>query len=225
MPIIVPPPPRPPVELPSDEGTSLWEVLYAVMGYMRTLDEPTGFQLLILCQVITAATQELYDLVRERPGIAAGALLLDPQNAPLKNLPFQAQFVGARLTANMDEAQMRAEIEQPATWSRGQVKAIELVAKRELTGEKWIRVRPATPSFGHIYIRTLLSETPDPARIELELLDPRWGIPAWDVLDYEAIDGVTVHDVASGWKTVAEVAVAFPTVDAVAHVLPDELPE
>lgn len=217
------PPVSPPFPPPPDDGSSLAEVLYESMGIFRMLDE--SGQLLVLCQVKMARVQELYDLMRERPGVPAGALLLDPDNAPLKNLPYQSQYVGARLTANMDEAQMRAEIKQPATWSRGRVESIELVAKRELTGEQWIRVRPRTPGWGQIYIRTLLSETPDPARVELELLDPRWGIPAWDVLDYEAIDGVTYADVDAGWKTYGELDEAFATYDDLDHVLPDELPE
>lgn len=224
MAYVIDPPASPPVTQPADEGSELWEVLYEAMGFHRETDEATGFQLLLLCQVLMARVQEPYDLMRERPGMAGGAIMLDPDNAPEKNLLYLSQYVGAKLSANMDEAQRRAEIKSPSTWRRGQVGAIKLIAQRELTGTKWVRIKPRTPGPGEIYIRTLLSETPNPDRVELELLED--GIPAWNVLDYEAISGITVADVAAGWLTVEDVAKSdFPTVEALAHALPEELPE
>jgi hypothetical protein len=217
------------VELPSPEGpdTLLWEVLYEAMGFHRATDPATGYQLLLLCQVLMARVQEPYDLVREREDMPAGAILLDPENALLKNLPFLAQFVGAKLSDNMDEAQQRAEIKHPVTWRRGQVPTIRLIAERELEappGEKPLCiVRPRTPEPGRIYIRTLLSQTPDPARVELELLES--AIPAWDVLDYDAVTGVDVGDLkASKYKTVGALkASPLRTVRALKEALPGEL--
>ena len=50
-------------------------------------------------------------------------------------------------------------------------------------------------------------------------------MPAWEVLDYEAIDGVTVTDVASStkWTTVADLAAAWPSVQDLTEVLPTEI--
>jgi hypothetical protein len=50
-------------------------------------------------------------------------------------------------------------------------------------------------------------------------------LPAWEVLDYEAIDGVTVLDVASSakWTTVADLAAAWPSVKDLAEILPTDL--
>jgi hypothetical protein len=182
-----------------------WPLLRTAAAWVETLLDP------------------VYEVVRERDGQRGWAVLLDPANCPAKGLPYLAQYVGAELTPEMDEAQQRAEIEEPTSWKRGQLPAIKLVGARGLTGTKRVIVRSRTPSVGHHYIRTLASETPSPERTEFTLR--KKGVPAWEMLDYEAIDGVTVEDVAAGWKTVADLAAAFSSVEDLADILPNELPE
>lgn len=223
MSLVFNPPTNPPLPPPSDEGSQLWEVLYEALGFHRDTDEETGYQLRQLCEVLMTPIQRVYDLVREREGRAAGGTMLDPDNAPAEGLPYLAQYVGAKLLPVMDEQQRRDEIKRPSTWRRGEDETIKLVATRELTGDAWVRIRPRYPDAGRIYIRTLLSETPSPERLEATLLED--AIPAFEVLDYEAIEGVTVADVAasSKWETVADLAEAFESVEALTDVLPDEI--
>lgn len=223
MPFVIDPPASPPLPPPSDEGSQLWEVLYSSLGFHRDTDEETGFQLRILCEVLMTPIQRVYDLVREREGRAAGETMLDPDNVPAEGLNYLSQYVGAKLLPIMDEQQRRDEIKRPTTWRRGQTETIELVVKRELTGDGWIRIRPRTPGPGQIYIRTLSSQTPSPARLEATLLSE--AIPAWDVLDYEAITGISWTDVASSFEDWTAVEDAFADWDALTHALPDELPE
>lgn len=223
MPFVIDPPEPPPVSPPPEEGSQLWEVLFRSLGFHQKADESGDLQR--ACEALMGPLQRVYDLIRERPGRPKGSTMLDPDNAPAEGLAYLSQYVGARLRPNMSEAQIRAEIKAPSTWRRGQDEIIELVAKRELSEglESWIRIRPRYPGPGQIYIRTLLSQTPNPERVK-QLLEEE-GIPAWDVLDYQAITGVTVADVVAStkWTTVADLAAKFSDVDALAHILPDEL--
>lgn len=179
--------------------------------------------LLAFCVALTSPLQPIYDLVRERDDQKGWTILLDPQNVPAQFLPYLAQWVGAILTPGMGEEQRRLEIEQPTSWKRGQDPSIELVTKRELTGEKWVRIRQRTPAPGHTYIRTLLSETANPDRVKVDLEEH--GVPAWQKLDYEAIAGVSYADIAAGWNDYEELRAAFPDYAAIRDMLPDELPE
>jgi hypothetical protein len=223
VPIVIDPPEAPPVSPPVDDGSFLWELVYNAMGYLRDLDAENGYQLRGAIEDLCAPYQDVYDLVRDRDDQPAPyALFFDPQGIPAKWLPYQSQYVGVIPQPQMTEEQLRLENEEPTGWKRGQPRSLELVTKRGLTGSQWVRIRARSPEVGHTYIRTLLSETPDPARKAKEL---REEVPAWEILDYEAIEGVSVADVAAGWDTVADVTAAFPTVFAVATMLPDELPE
>ena len=225
MTIVLDPPSSPPVEAPGEDASSLWEILYEATGFHRDTDEATGFQLQKLCEALCGPYQPIYDLVRERDGQKGWAVLLDPDECPAQWLDFLSQWVGVIPQPQMIEEQLRAEIRHPTSWKRGESESIELVARRGQKVESgeaaWIRIRPRTPSAGHTYIRTLLSETPDPTRKEREL---REATPAWELLDYEAIEGVTYADVAAGWKTYAKLKEAFSTYKDLAHALPDELP-
>jgi hypothetical protein len=228
MPIVIDPPVSPPLSPAPEDGSELWEVLYEALGWHKSQDAENGYPWRKVCEAWCAGLQRVYDVVRERDDQAgwdqAGwAILLDPDNCPADSLPYLAQYVGAVLTPNMSEEQMRDEIREPTGWARGRLPSITLITKRELTGTQWVRIRPRTPGPGEIYIRVLASECPNPSRVEDELLEH--GIPAWELLDFEALEGVTVADVAasSEWTTVADLAEAFATVDDLAHMLPDEL--
>jgi hypothetical protein len=228
MPFIVYPPPSEPLPPPPpDEGSQLWEVLYESLGFHRDTDEATGFQLAALCQVLMTPLQRVYDLVREREGRAAGGTMLDPDNVPAEGLLYLSQYVGAKLLPVMSEQQRREEIKRPTTWRRGEDETIELVVKRELTGSAWIRIKPRTPGPGQIYIRVLAEQCASPERLEQTLLDE--AIPAWVVMDFEAIVGVKYDDMDAGFagKTYGEVDATFAgkTSGDIDRILPEELPE
>lgn len=222
MPIVFDPPAPPPLPIAPEDGTELWEQLYEAMGWFREQD--TSGDLRKACEAWCAPLQRIYDVVRERDGQSGWAILFDPDECPAVYLPYLAQYVGAVLTPGMSVEQQRLEIKEPTGWKRGQVASIELIAKRESSvADPWVRVRPRFPGPGEIYIRRLAGETPNPDRVETELLEN--GIPAWELLDFAVIEGVTVADVAASteWTTVADLAAAFATVDDLAHILPDEL--
>lgn len=230
MVFVLDPPASPPLPPPSEDGSELWDVLYGSLGFHQDTDEETGYQLRQLCEVLMTPYQRVYDLIRERVGpghtqrYAPGTIMLDPDNVPAEGLRYLSQYVGAKLLPNMDEAQRRAEIKHPTTWKRGQTETIELVVKRELTGSAWIRIKPRTPGPGRVYIRVLESQCSHPDRLEQTLLTE--AIPAWDLLDFEAILGVKYVDIDAGWKTYGELDEAFAgkTYKDLDHILPEELP-
>lgn len=222
MPFVIDPPAPPSLPATPEDGTELWEQLYEAMGWFTSLDAENDFALRRVCEAWCVPLQRIYDIVRERNDQVGWAIALDPDNAPAEYLPYLAQWVGAVLTPGMSLEQQRLEIKEPTGWKRGQVPSITLITKRELTGTQWVRIRPRTPGPGEIYIRTLLSETPNPERVEQELLDH--GIPAWELLDYEAIEGVSYADIAAGWTDYEELREAFPDYAHIRDMLPDELP-
>jgi hypothetical protein len=224
MPFVIDPPAPPPLPPSPEDGSELWEQLYEAMGWYASRDAEFGYPLRLVCEIWCAPLQRIYDIVRERDDQAGWAIALDPDEAPVEYLAFLSQWVGAVLTPGMSVEQQRLEIREPTGWRRGQVPSIELIAKRESSApDPWVRVRPRFPGPGEIYIRRLVSETPNPTRVETELLDH--GIPAWELLDFDVIEGVTVADVAAStnWETVADLAAAFTTVQDLTNVLPDEI--
>jgi hypothetical protein len=210
------------------DNSQLWELIYEPLGWFREQDEAGNGQLLQLCDALSLPYQPIYDLVRERDDEPAPfAVLLDPDRCPAKWLPHLAQWVGVIPTPEMSEEQLRAEIKQPTGWKRGQPEAIRLATKRTLKpvveGEElFVIIHPRTPEVWHHYIRTLLAQTPNPSRTQAIL---REELPAWEALEYEAISGVTVADVAAStkWTTVADLAADFPSVQVLAEILPSEL--
>lgn len=213
-------------EAPGD-NSELWELLYDSLGFHREDDPETGYQLRRLCEVALGPYQDIYDLLRERDDMPAPfALFLDPDKCPAKWLPYLAQYVGVVPTPEMSEAQLRAEIKEPTGWRRGQPEALRVATRRTLRSvageELMVIIRPRTPEVGHHYVRTLLSQTPEPQRTERVV---RANLPAWEMLDYGAIEGVTYADIRAAFETYADLKAAFPTYKALREVLPTELPE
>ncbi len=223
MPIVIDPPEAPPLPPPADDGSNLWELPYESLGFHRDDDEANDFALRKWCEAECAPLQAVYDLVREREGQAGWAVLYDADECPVESLPYLAQISGVVITPEMTEEQIRGEIKEPTGWKRGQPEAIRIALRRTLTGEEpLVIIRPRTPEVGHHYIRTLKSQTPEPERTERVL---REKIPAWEKLDFAAIDGVSLADLEAGWELLEDLEAAFTTLGEIEDLLPTELPE
>jgi Phage tail protein (Tail_P2_I) len=224
MPIILDPPESTPLPPLADDGSSLWELLYESHGYHRDLDEATGYTLRKFCEAWCSPVQGIYDIVRERSDAPSWSILLDPDRCPAKALPYLAQYVGVAITPEMSEQQIRNEIREPTGWARGRPPAIRIATRRTLKPlgdeELMVIIRPRTPEVGHHYVRTLLSQTPDPERTEYVV---RNAVPAWELLDYDAINGVTFSDITAKFESFGDLTAAFPTFKDLAEVLPTEL--
>lgn len=223
MPFVIEPPVSPPLPPAPEDASELWELLYESLGFHVEDDEAQDFSLRKFCEALCAPMQPAYDLVRERDDSAGWGIVFDVDNCPAYALPYLAQYVGVQITEEMSEEQIRNEIRQPTGWKRGQPESLQIATRRTLTGESPLAIiHPRTPEVGITYVRTLLSQTPDPTRTERIL---RSVLPAWEVLNYEAITGPTWGDVAASgkWETWANLATHFTTWQALTEVLPTEL--
>ena len=215
--------------------SNLWEYLYSEesLGPHVRDDADAGGALLAFCESWLAPLQPIHDIVRERPGegengtlLPSFGVLFDPDLCPTGSLPYLAQYVGVVVTPEMSAQQLRNEIREPTGWKRGQPESLRVAVRRTLEAdgdtEPMVIIRPRTPEPGRHYIRTLKSQTPEPDRTEAVVLE---NLPAWEVLDYAAIDGVTYGDIAAGYEDYAALAAAFPNYKALTELLPSELPE
>lgn len=222
------PPVSPPLPPAPDDASALWELLYDSLGFHVEDDEAQDFALRKFCEALCAPMQPAYDLVRERSDSPAWGIVFDADNCPAgAPLLYLAQYVGVEVTPEMSEEQIRNEIREPTGWKRGQPESLRIATRRTLVPledgeEPLVIIHPRTPEVGVTYVRTLLSQTPEPDRAEAVI---RAALPAWEVLNYEAFTGVSVEDVAASanWATVAELAAAYSTVKAVAEITPEEL--
>jgi hypothetical protein len=217
------PPVSPPLPPAPEDASELWELLYSSLGFHVEDDEAQDFALRKFCEALCAPMQPAYDLVRERDDSAGWGIVFDANNCPAYALPYLAQYVGVVPTPEMSEEQLRNEIREPTGWKRGQPESLRIATRRTLTGEDpLVIIHPRTPEVGITYIRTLLSQTPEPDRTEAII---RGALPAWEVLDYEAISGPTWADVSAStsWTTWRDLTLDFASFQALTEVTPDEL--
>lgn len=204
----------------AEEAPTLAELLYESLA---PLNEPDpGEALLKFCEALCAPMQPAYDLVRAREGQAGWAVLFDAQNCPAYALPYLAQYVGVKLTPDMSEAQQRAEIAHPTGWRRGQPESLRIATRRTLEAtnpeeETRVIIRPRTPGVGNTQVRTWLSQTPSPSRTEAAV---RAALPAWELLEYQAVTGMTYADVKAEEATYTAVKADFATYKALVEALP-----
>lgn len=150
--------PAPPV------SAAALEVYEGLKPTLTLPDEETGYTTLLLCDALVTGNIDLiYEIVTYRGETPGWTILLDPDECPAVALPYLAQFVGARLTPDMTEADQRAAIKEPEGFGRGTPAAIVAVAKRRLTGTKTVLlVEFYTGNAYRMKLVTLESETPDP---------------------------------------------------------------
>jgi hypothetical protein len=209
--------------MPLPEVSDLTEAFWRDLGFHAEDDEAQGYPLLIYCSAWNLPLEPIHEIIRERDGLKPWEILFDPDECPVWGLPHLSMYPGVVLQPGMSEEQQRNEIREPTGWKRGQPAAIKVAARRTLSkADARVIVRPRTPKAGMHYIRTLLSETPDPERTRAEL---RAALPPWEVLDYEAISGVSWADIAASFEDWSAVKAAFTDWADLADVLPTELPE
>lgn len=206
--------------------TNVWELLYSALGFHLEDDPGQGYPLRKFCEAWCKPIQPIYEIAGGADGLPPWSILFDVDNCPTASLPYLAQYVGVVITPDMSEEQIRNEIREPTGWKRGQTEALRIATRVTLKPvaeeELLVIIHPRTPGAGQHYVRTLLAQTPEPERTKRVI---REKLPAWEVLDYEAITGPTVADVAASakWTTVADLAAKFASVQALTEILPTEL--
>lgn len=149
------------------------EIYSALEPAFTAGDEERDWLTLRICMALVAGRIDLLweYLVDDENDLPAWAILLDPARCPEAALPWLAQFGGAVLTPEMDEAARRAAIQTPEAFSRGRLASLEAVAKRRLTGTKTVLVEERyTADPWRLRVTTLEEETPDPDGLKADLL-------------------------------------------------------
>lgn len=150
------------------------EVLYdALDPAFTTGDEGRDWAALNLCAALVSGDIDAIEsyVMGTDDALPAWAPIFDPATAPVEALPYLAQFAGARLRADMSEAQIRDAISDPEVFRRGSPAHIVAVAKRRLTGTKTVLLQERyTGSAYRIRIATIAGETPDSAATQAEII-------------------------------------------------------
>lgn len=184
-------------------------------------DEDRGWTTLNLCAALVGSgiDQVHFYVIERDDGTPGWGIALDADQAPAEALAWLAQFDGAVLTPQMTEEQRRQAIKVPEGLKRGSIPAIESVSKRRLTGSQTVMIDERyTGAAYRMRIRTLASETPDPARTEEEIR--REQKPIGIVLIFEAITTWDWADLRAAHATWADVIASFDTWEEARTQLP-----
>lgn len=164
------------------------ESIYAALEPLAAGDEERDWPLLrfidAICQAGYERPHELAADRGEQPGWQA---ILDPTTSPAYALPWLAQFVGARLTPDLSEAEQREVIEHPEGFARGTPAAMRQAIQRQLTDTKSVDIQERYGGDAYVlWIRTLASETPSVARVLQAIRSQK---PMGIVLDFDVQAG------------------------------------
>lgn len=144
----------------------LWNFLPA---FVRSQDAAGGYAFLTWLDGSIKNLQTIDDLCRDQMGAPGWSQLLDVSRCPTYALPWLGQFLGVRLpVGQFTDAQMRAQIINPAGWQRGSLGSIEAAAM---------------PYMQSGSVVTVLERDPDPYTITVQV--PSAGLQG---LDYQELD-------------------------------------
>lgn len=170
-----------------------------------------------LVEALVGPVETLYEIVGEENQEVSWSAALDPDRCPSSVLPWLAQWVGVRLDPDMTEAERRAAIKDREGTTRGRPATIRARVERTLTGTRRVIIRERTPGPYDLYIRTIGTETPDPAVTERAIIDQK---PAGIRLDYAAATGITYIDLESDYATYGDIAATGMSYGELSETLP-----
>lgn len=190
--------------------SAIAELLYSALTPLAAAkDEALDWPLLKFCDALCAGNLErIYDIVRDRDEYPGWVVLLDPDAVPAWALPFAVQFVGMDPESGLTEDQLREKFHLPESWRRGTTTAMVQAAKRTLTGPNptVLVTQRYLDSAWKMLVRTLVSETPDPAVTEAAIRSQKKrGI----VLTYQTVDAANWQDIRDGYSDWADVRDSF----------------
>lgn len=163
--------------------------LYEALGPFTSGDNG---QLLALCEAIADGTgmEQINGYVAENDR-EGWRIVFDPEDAPIEVLPYLAQFSGAVLEDEDDEAAKRSKIKSPASRLRGTVPAMIDAIQRTLTGSESVNIVERWTSAYTVWIRSRIDETPSTAATWAAILTQK---PIGLVVTYEAVAGQSWSD-------------------------------
>jgi hypothetical protein len=187
--------------VPAPTVSEAAQELYEGLGIFTETDEAQDWALLRFCDALAGSVlQQIHGYVTDQDdGTPGWSVVMDPDQAPAEVLPWLAQFAGVEFRQGMTESEQRAAIKLPEGFNRGTPAASIAATKRHLTGSKTV-LRDERYG-GHAYqlrVRTLLSETPDPAVTQADVISQK---PIGIKLIYEAIDSQDWGDLRADHAT------------------------
>jgi hypothetical protein len=189
------------------------EELYADLAPYASADEENGWPLLALLGALCHPFEEIAELVRDDGSHPGWSILLDVDRCPAKFLPWLAQLAGVRLHRDMSESDRRIAIRERPGARRGTPRALRDAARVYLTGARSVRLTERVGGDAYqVAVRTLASETPDPARVLASL---KTQLAAGLFLDYAAVDGQTYDHVNTDHADYAALRDAYQSYDGV----------
>lgn len=162
-------------------------------------DEANDWVLAYYCEAIGRQIELVAELaLTDIDGEDGWSLLLDLDRCPSDSLAYLAQFNGTTLKAGLSDADQRARIAAAAGFARGTRAALIEAVRVTLTGGQDVHVREryneADPGPDYAYylqVRTLASETPDPAASLAASISQK---PAGIILQYSDVTGEDYQD-------------------------------
>jgi hypothetical protein len=174
-------------------------------------DEELGNPLLRFIEAWTKPLIPLDDIVRDdvEAGIAGYGKVMDPLTAPDSWLPWLARLTGTRLMEGEDVTHQRNRINGMEGLRRGSAQAMRSAATHSLTGNKYVIFNERYQGSAYkLAIRTLASETPDPAAVLRDLMFQK---PAGIILDYATVTGVTYNTILAARTSYTNVVNTYAT--------------
>lgn len=185
--------------------------LYDSLEAFAALDSDTnGWALLNLCAaLVSSPLDQIHGYVTDTDELPGWGIVLDPTDAPEEVLDWLAQFVGSVILPSMDVAAKRAAILLPRGFRRGTPSALTQAVQATLSGSQTVLVDERyTGDAWRLRVRTLASETADPAATENAVLSQK---PIGILLTYLAITTWDWGDLIAAEATWADVMADFDT--------------
>jgi hypothetical protein len=164
---------------------------------------------------ISAMFEQSEDAVRDGNGSPPFSMMFDPDLCPEEALAWLGQFVGvqpeleSQYEAHTDFiARQRQRIKDHLGFNRGSTASMIAAASLHLIGNKAVIFRERDGSAYHLTVVTRTAETPDPAKVEAELLKLK---PAGITLDYHTITGRDFAEVNANNANFLAAKTAYPT--------------
>lgn len=207
--------------MPRPDVTATTEDAYAALGPLTRGDEDLDWPLLRYLDAFMRQLDDVEQLSRDTDEYVGWGRILHLQDTPDYVLPWLAQFVGVVPLRGLDPASQRIRIGEAAGWKRGSVSAIRGAMKQYLTGTRTTQIFERFQDNAYrVLVRTISSETPDPAAVEKAVRDLK---PAGIVLTYDVADGQSYDDLSVAVGSYDAMRIEYPTYDDVRYGMPSEV--
>lgn len=173
--------------------TTFAERVYAQLDPLKYAESGLGNPLSVYTDSLNPMFDEIDEYASDGDfGEVGWSSIMDVDRAPLKALPWLAQFVGVTLDQTLSEADQRNQVKTVPGFSRGTKASIIAAAQRHLTGTRdVIMIERYQGKAYRLYIATRTAQTPNNL---VTIADIKTQKPAGITLFYEILSGQTFQE-------------------------------